>query len=47
MSDYESKRDEAAVRYAPSYGMNEALAQLEEKKCVCGEINARHCPVHQ
>ena len=20
---------------------------VEEAECVCGEINARHCPVHQ
>lgn len=27
--------------------MDEALAQLEDKKCICGETNARNCPVHQ
>jgi uncharacterized protein YqkB len=25
-----------------------ALARLvKERECVCGEINARHCPIHQ
>lgn len=23
------------------------LEELETPKCICGEINARHCPVHQ
>ena len=22
------------------------VAESEERECICGEINARHCPVH-